>query len=230
MKHKKTFAILATCVFIAGVLGLAGCAGQDKETENPDNATSVIKETPSVFVDDDGDLIQLSPYDDRTNAAWYQQDPFKSYNLNFLHAEQRGCKACHSDLADLVYNCGYYHPGRNGLDVEWSVQTCQGCHSTSGYGIDITEDNRFGDIIHGTHINVDGIQCWNCHASGTSNLIYDYQYEGKMQLWEDARISELRGFTDIPADDFDGTFSYNQDLIMDAEDMPTIAVQFYEYD
>ncbi|ACV22698.1 Oxidoreductase molybdopterin binding domain [Slackia heliotrinireducens] len=225
-RKKKLFALGATAL-LAGALCAVGCA--QTEAENPDDASSVVIENPAVFVDDDGDLIQLAPFDDRTNAAWYQQDPFKQFNTNYLHADQRGCKSCHSDLADLVWNSEYYHPGRYGLNVEWTVQTCRGCHSTSGYGIDITEDNKFGDIMHATHMNVE-TECWSCHATSSSNLIYDSDTEGTMLLWEDARTEELRGFTDIASDDMDGEFTYNQDLVMDVEDLPSIDVQFYEWD
>lgn len=227
LKKAMIACITAGCMLAV----LAGCVSQ-AAPEEQEVSPSAVKTAPEVFVDDDGDLIQLAPFDDRTDAAWYQQAQFKQFNTNYLHADERGCKSCHADLARTVHESAYNHPAQDGLDVDWTILQCRGCHSTSGYQLDITDNNHFADIIHGAHMDVD-TECWNCHATSSANLTTELEGAGKMLLWEDSRAEQLRGFTDIAADDLDeGTFSYNQDLIMalDEDDMPNIAVEYYEND
>ncbi|MEC4273687.1 molybdopterin-dependent oxidoreductase [Adlercreutzia sp. R25] len=220
------------CWALIGTLAVAtGCSGAGALAPEDEVAPDAILTTPAVFVDDDGDLIQLAPDDDASDSVYFQQDPYVQYNTNYLHADERGCKSCHADLKAMLMESAYNHPGRDGVDTEWTVKTCRGCHSSSNNEDYFTESGLFGDLMHATHMDVE-TECWNCHATSSTSMTGHFtDDDGKMLLWEDARANALRGFIDIAADAVDeSAFSFDQEEVVDPETLFNLTPQFYEND
>lgn len=228
MKLRKMGAIISCLALSFALVCVAGCASEGAQQETPDPVEASLH-LPEVFVDDDGDLIQLTPYDTAEDSLYFQQKDYMSRNTRFIHADDRGCKSCHSDLRTLLEESGYEHPGLVGLDVEWSVTTCRGCHSTGTQGY-FTNPDTFADLMHGVHMDVD-TDCWNCHATAQSSMTAELtEDDGEMLLWEEVRMNYLRGFTDIAAEDLTGSFSFTQDPVLDQSDLFNLNMQYYDYD
>lgn len=161
---------------------------------------------------DEGALVQRTPDDD--NSAVYTNPPdAPSYNVEILNADNRGCYACHIDLAETVANMDYDHMDLRG---EWSMQMqvsdCMSCHETNYY---MTTLFTFGELIHGLHSDVQDAQCMTCHASSdtySGDKWNGFQgNEGGLRLWDNVKYDLLRGITQH--DQIEGTFDYDQDLV-----------------
>ncbi len=135
-----------------------------------------------------------------------------AYNTVILKADQRGCAACHNDLAQTLMDCktfvsdGYYRHFElvNEYGIETTVRQCYICH--------VTQDNwlpSLRTLIHSIHDSQNtafgqmGGDCWSCHAVD--------EQSGDIQLWDNVKYTMLHGITATP--DVDGDFSYDQDVL-----------------
>lgn len=224
---KKAFLRACACAALVGLLACAvGCAQSASDADAAADTLDPVKETsyiPNVYVDGDGDLIQITPNEDMDDTAFMKQRRVMPYNTYYVDADHRGCKSCHDDLRQLLYDSDYEHVAINGLDVEWTVDMCLGCHAngTNGY---FTIEHAFATEMHGIHRDV--ADCWNCHDTDTT-------FNGtnpEMKLWDDVSHNKLRGITSIAADDMTGQINFNQDLIMDQDDLYNLNEQYYDWD
>lgn len=152
----------------------------------------------------DGRLVQRTPSEDISSSydaegAYAHPEKNVLYNCAYLKADERGCNACHDDLAALLDGCGYGHSTlTNGMGIDATVQMCVDCH-TVGDGYQTTFYD-FGTLIHGIHQDNPDATCSSCH-----NMTADG--EGVV-LWDAAKHSLLRGIT--PVENVEGAFSWNQ--------------------
>jgi formate-dependent nitrite reductase cytochrome c552 subunit len=100
--------------------------------------------------------------------------PPTAFNLEVLHAQRRGCSACHKgNLASVVQNLpkAGYHPSFAGIahptivtsyGIPFTIEDCLMCHATDA-------KLPFAPYIHGIHldsgsfVNMGG-NCDSCHA------------------------------------------------------------------
>jgi DMSO/TMAO reductase YedYZ molybdopterin-dependent catalytic subunit len=213
-----TAGVLVACVAL--VFGVAGCTQPQEQTEDPYTAELYL---PHVIEDDDGTLIQLTPNESVADAYYFQQEGFVPYNTYYAKSDKRGCKSCHSDLMRLLEEAPYEHIGiGTGLDTEWTVTQCVGCHEFSNDYFTI--ENSFSTMIHALHGEV--AQCWNCHDTSTTSDTSD----SSMYLWDEVRHGKLRGISDIADADMPDTFTFSQDEISDEEYLFNLNAQYYDWD
>lgn len=174
------------------------------QSGTPLKAKAYSAEGPIVTELPDGRLVQRTPSEDITSsydAEGAYAHPSKNvlYNSAYLKADERGCNACHDDLAALLDNCGYGHSTlTNDMGIDITVQMCVDCH-TVGDGYQTTFYD-FGTMIHGIHQDNPDATCNSCH-----NMTADG--EG-VTLWDVTKHSVMRGIT--PVENVEGTFSWNQ--------------------
>lgn len=161
---------------------------------------------PEIIELEDGTLVQRTPTEGAnhtsldTSYTYHLPGDNVPYNTYYLKADSRGCNACHADLAEQLNSMAYDHADlTNSYGIQITLQMCIDCH-TFGYGY-LTNQNSFGSLIHGIH-STGQADCWNCHAATGEGA--------GMQLWDEAKHSQLRGIT--PVADVQGEFSYDQDL------------------
>lgn len=220
-KANKIGIVMATAICVVGIIAAAGCSHAEDETPDPNVVTQYL---PEVVEQADGTLIQRTPSEDvsptEANSALYNH-PEKDvpYNTYYAKADERGCNACHDDLAETLDNMPYGHVSlKNDLGIEITVQQCLDCHSEGpGYQ---TVENSFGTLIHGIHNTTEKAACWNCHNATNDG-------DG-MQLWDVVKHQQLRGIT--PIENVEGAFSFSQD-----ETIPTSSIfdfnwQYYDLD
>jgi DMSO/TMAO reductase YedYZ molybdopterin-dependent catalytic subunit len=222
VKHKKRLivtVVLTACLVFT--IGIAGCTQREQETtEDPYVAELYL---PRVYEDSSGTLIQLTPNETVADAYYFQQEGFVPYNTYYVKADERGCKSCHDDLAKLLDESPYEHIGMNcGVDTEWTVDQCIGCHEFSNDYF--TVEGTFATMIHGLHADV--TDCWNCHDTATTSDTSD----SSMYIWEKVAHRKLRGFTDIADTGLPSAFTYTQDEISDVDTLYNLNAQYYEWD
>ncbi len=134
-----------------------------------------------------------------TFFAWHQQDearafalgiPYTNYNWHAVHAQDRGCNACHGDhLAADVSRVVVARPQpelhgnfTTSYDIPMRVEDCLLCHGPKS-------DLPFAESIHSLHLhsaafaNMSG-NCNSCHATA----------DGKLVLYDDeSRYDALNG-------------------------------------
>lgn len=189
-----------------------------------DEASPANDYAPQVAELADGTLVQRTPTEGANNwtldtsYTYHLPEENVPYNTYFIKADQRGCNACHTDLAEQLNAMPYPHADlTNSYGIQITVQMCIDCH-TFGYGY-MTNQNSFGTLIHGIH-GTGQADCWNCHAATGSG-------DG-MQLWDDVKHDELRGITAVP--NATGEFSYDQDLTTPVEDLFDFDWNYFELD
>lgn len=221
---------------------MAGCAGQNNEEAPESSGDGYVAELyePEVITQEDGTLIQRTPSEDVVTGtldggySYHTPEPENTvpYNTYYLNADEKGCNACHDDLAKTLADGHYLHVNlQNSLGLQITVEQCIDCH-TFGFGYQANQ-RSFGSLIHGIHhidsgaranaANPEGgkIDCWSCHAAVG---------DGKgMQLWDDVKHTELRGITPVPDVQAD-EFSWNQDKLVPAADIFDFNWQYYDYD
>jgi len=245
---RKAITLSIVALFASALLLCAGCTQQTTNELTADVDTSQQFQ-PEVETLDDGTVIQRTPTEsaddttlDTSYIYYYQTDDTTAtepYNTYYLHADEKGCNACHENLADTLANMDYDHVDlRNSYGIQITEQMCEDCH-TFGYGY-ITNQNSFGSLIHGIH-GTDGmgttdddraatatdgkattsdISCWNCHvATGDGD---------GMQLWDDVKHQQLRGITAVA--DVTGDFTYDQSKITAPEDLFDFGWRYYDLD
>lgn len=228
MKGKKAgiVAVVLACVASLVVLGCSNVAEQADvpKSENKAEYVEALYE-PEVVELEDGTLVQRTPTEGAvlatldTSYTYHTPEKAIPYNTYFLNADDRGCHACHDDLAQLLVDSEYPHTDlRNNFGIQITVDMCKDCH-TFGYGY-ITNQNQFGDMIHMIHDTEDKAYCWNCHAGNGDG-------EG-MQLWDEVKYNNLRGITAIA--DVKGEFDWNQDKTTPISELFDFDWNYFEYD
>lgn len=243
MLRKKTTIVTAALACVVAITCSAGCMQASSEPETSqapmESEAGEASEEPSakqdeydpaewqpeVYTDADGDLIQLTPNDGSDDIAYFVQRRQAPANTYWARADNRGCKSCHDDLAALVHDSPYEHPAVSGVDVEWTVDTCLGCHAQGTNGF-FTVEHAFETEIHAIHTDV--ASCFNCHDTASTGN--EAEGDSSMNLWEDVKYQMLRGFTDIAAEDIADTFSYTQDELNDPLHLFNLKAMCYDWD
>ena len=207
--------LMACCAF--GVTAQVNAQSAEGPAEGYTYATEedLAKEaatspSPRVYENERGQLVQITPasaepsyYDN----GLYLMDSTAHNNLVYLRADERGCNACHTDLAQTVYNMGPYYgifhtDLRSGLDTQLTYVQCIDCHRY--YSV-------FEDAIHTIHasemFSAMGGDCWSCHITN----------DGEYVLWDEVKYEKLRGITDVA--NVEGEFVYDQDTLTDDFDV-----------
>lgn len=193
------------------VFTLAGCAAYGGGTTGLAQSVTEVEESaarelmvPVVAEGEDGALYQRTPSDtlyDGNSHTLYPDVP-NEFNTRFLDADNRGCGACHDDMAQTLDDMDYDHPHlSNGYGIEPTVQMCTDCHTTAHEYVD--EDNNFGQLMHQIHADERSVGCWSCHV-GTED-------GNGMQLWDVVKYDWLRGIRDV--ENVEGDFSFTQDTV-----------------
>lgn len=214
----------ASLITVCNMPSEAIASAEENNSEVAQEQTATDQEyAPRVYMDDQGNLIQITPYDDVDNVSYFKQRRLMPWNTYYAHADERGCKSCHDDLRQLLKDSGYEHPSLTGANTEMTVLTCIDCHSagTNGY---FSEPEGFGTMIHGIHSGI--ADCMNCHDTDTTS-------DGSSQtmyIWENVAHSKLRGITRIAAEDQTGEFSWNQDSIDSQDGLYSLNEQYYDWD
>lgn len=122
MRHRS---FLGGLLAVSAVVALAGCSPQAAPAGSTDPSSAGQAESAAAFASfdaipwdetsetgakitvlDEGTKVQRTP--DDTGSAYYTNPPdAPSYNMTYLNADERGCGACHSDLAELVASMQY---------------------------------------------------------------------------------------------------------------------------
>ena len=206
--------VAAGCAVAAGLVALTIGSVQPAEAFQSDATTGEQYEAdleqtwediadeyaPKVTEDADGTLIQRTPQDTSYFQMYYVNDGNLCYNTKYLDADNRGCNACHDDLAQTLQDAPFFHLEMdNGMGTTVTVDDCRICHDY-GYGY-MDKQNQLGTLIHGIH-QQSGVasDCMACHTATSDG-------EG-MQLWDDVKHDVLEGISSVA--DVDGTFSYDQ--------------------
>ena len=212
---------VATCATVAALC--AGCS-QPQEEGTPDPA-AVEQYLPETIELENGTVIQRTPDEGEVRTAldtsypYHNPNDYQPYNTYWIKADDKGCNACHDDLAETLAEMEYSHVDlRNPYGIQITVQMCLDCH-TFGYGYQ-TNQNSFGTLIHGIHETTEKAECWNCHVGTGSG-------DG-MQLWDVAKHSELRGIT--PVADVTGDFSFNQDKTTPVDELFDFGWDYFDLD
>ncbi len=188
---------------------------QDAETQSSwvDSMYETMAEraeayAPRVVTLEDGTQIQRTPADLPTDGFAYFPGETISWNTYYLNADNRGCGACHLDLAQTLADGEYVHIDlKSNLGIQTTVQQCVFCHDFTA-----NEPGRLGAAIHGIHERVDGMSCWNCHAETA---------DGSLALFDVEKYNLFRGIVDVNADALAQTasFTFDQDARGAANDM-----------
>ena len=219
MKHsERAFVIPA----LALAMGLCACASAEgnwmTETQNKMEEDATVNYAPKVRTLANGVQVQRVPGgSDSVNTGSYYGNIFfdrDGFNNKYLDADNRGCGACHTDLATTASTMkGYPHlqfvSNTKGLEIDMNVGQCIICHDYAGGS---TDPIGFGYTMHSIHTKSQaftalGGNCWSCHFATE---------DGKgMQLWDEVKYEHLRGITSIAAEDVKGEFTWDQTTVVD---------------
>ncbi|MEF9879608.1 MAG: molybdopterin-dependent oxidoreductase [Clostridia bacterium] len=226
-----------TVALVAGLLCAVGCAQQGLSgKDSPSSETQYkdsIEESEAYLADEnerwreiskeyapeirtlkDGTKVQRTPTE---YQCYHWNRPYEggtAYNNYYLDADNRGCGACHEDLADTLSNMEYSHPTvwNESLGSKLTVDQCMLCHSAD-------DDYEMGTIMHGVHngernnenFEKRGGKCISCHNM-TEN-------KNGAELWDLVKYDHLDGIIKVP--DVKGDFSFDQTTTVAPEDMFT---------
>lgn len=166
----------------------------DNRAQRDENAKELYKAPVTTL--EDGTQVQPVP-DDR-----------RGYNIGVIHADERGCTACHA-LEDAIEWCPISHNGLNSYgDDPLSVTTCIACHNGQQEPLFGRPGLELADVIHASHMGNAAFEalngsCVSCHEIDTAT--------GAMPLWDEVKYDRMQGFTLVP--DVAGTFSFDQDVL-----------------
>ncbi len=243
-RHVKTAVVVCALAIACMALALTACGGtpggQTEEptgTVEPTGTAGVVADmyarmaeraeryAPKVVTLGDGTEVQRTPseYD---SGIYHQPGETISYNTYYLDADNRGCNACHADLAETLNGMDYAHADlSNPYGIQITAQTCKGCHNPGSYDVYyVTEEYGFGTLVHGLHYGTSNPDftgdCMSCHNATE---------DGKgMVLWDAVKHELLRGIVDVP--DVTGDFEFTQDMVTSAEDLFNYAWLYYDND
>ncbi|HJH42914.1 MAG TPA: molybdopterin-dependent oxidoreductase [Rubneribacter badeniensis] len=223
--------LLTVCVSCAPQQASPGQTDEGETTAGLSAAASTVSiiesdpYNPIVKEREDGTLVQRTPTEGEVTTAldssytYHLPENNVPYNTYYLKADEKGCNACHDDLAETLAAMTYPHVDlRNPFGIQTTVQMCKDCH-TYGYGY-LTNQESFGSLIHGIHNTSEKAECWNCHVGTGSG-------DG-MQLWDEAKHDQLRGIT--PIANVTGEFSYDQDKLIPASDLFDFGWNYFDLD
>jgi hypothetical protein len=141
--------------------------------------------------------VAASPEQDQARAA-AMAFPYTTYNWQVIHAQDRGCSACHADhlAADVsalaVRRLKPDHHGIFVVSVPMRVEDCLPCHGPGG------SKPPFAPVIHALHLHSAaftgmGGNCDTCHVITN----------GKFLLYDDeTRYGIMNGVEQIPTPAF----------------------------
>lgn len=227
MKRPSSKALLTCAVGTALALGaIAGCAPQNAvEVQQEEAAAEKAQQDELGFVDRmysnmekraeeyapeirtlaDGTQIQRTPDEFADSGLSYFPGETISYNTFYLDGDNRGCGACHDDLAETLAQSDYTHIDlRSSLGIETTVEQCLFCHSSTA-----NEAKGLGTVLHTIHKSVDDANCWSCHNATEDGA--------GLQLYDLVKHQMFRGVVKVP--DVQGEFSFTQDKVVAPEDM-----------
>jgi len=178
-----------------------------------EHAANLEAYAPKITTLSNGVQVQRVPAP--ANADYVFENYFDNYantyyNIEYLNAEQRGCAACH-DMMTLTDNFKHqtHITMQNGMGIEPNVRTCQDCHAMSY--LETTFANQM-HVLHGPAnkaFTALGGDCWSCHHLNDNR---------EMALWDDVKHSVMRNIAKVPGEQMNGTFSWNQDKVLSADD------------
>lgn len=234
---RRKFA-LVTAMLIAGSLCAVGCTQQGAPEGDGSSSEEVqykdsIEESeaflaqenerwreinkeyaPEIRTLEDGTKVQRTPTEYQCYHWNRPYDEGTSYNNYYLDADNRGCGACHEDLADALSKMEYSHPTvwNDALGSKLTVDQCLLCHSAD-------DDLEMGTIMHGIHYgkrngdNFDerGGECISCHNITENG--------NGAELWDEVKYDHLDGILKVP--DVKGDFTFDQSTTTAPEDMYT---------
>lgn len=221
MKKQSLILVLLLCVLTFGVASA-------EETENAfDRAEQYLDDVndtwnqiaedyaPEIRTLKNGVKIQRTPSEYGIYGWMWQSDTI-SYNNYYLHADKRGCEACHQSLNETLQNSKYQHPAfwNDSLGVWTTVNQCQICHTYApGY---IAKQYDFGTLMHGIHYGTGkkGFEALNGDCMSCHNMTTD----GKgVQLWDVVKYDKMVGMVDVP--NVQGEFSFDQEKVQEMKDV-----------
>lgn len=147
-----------------------------------------------------------------------QRTPDGTYNTDVLKGDARGCYACHGNLNELMLGMDPEHNPSYGLkNVEPGIEQCLGCHTNASYAGDL------GMMLHAIHgVAMGGsasAECFNCHSTTA---------DGEMVLWDEVKHEQFHGISSVA--DVTGTFAWDQDYTVSADEMPNTQWMSNYYD
>lgn len=163
------------------------------------------KYAPEIRELSDGTLIQRTPDEFSDSGTSYFPGETISYNTYYLDGDNRGCGACHDDLAVTLALSEYTHIDlRSGLGIETTIDQCLFCHAYTA-----NETANLGTALHTIHKKVEEADCWSCHNATEDG--------NGLQLFDQVKYQLFRGIIDVS--NVQGEFSFTQDKVVDSEDM-----------
>ena len=217
MGLRKRFLIAGAAAAAACLLaGVIGCTQAEEPTPDPEEVTQYAPEVRRMA---NGKLVQLTPVDSRSDAYYFQQRDFVPYNTYWIDADNRGCKSCHDDLKAVLDESPYQHAGiGTGVDTEWTIDTCLGCHNGLPEGY-FTEEGTFPTVMHAIH--QDKAECFQCH-----DISEDwYTGEDGMAMWDSVKHAKMRGIVWLTEEYLPEEFTYTQEYVTDAETLFDLGAQ-----
>ena len=216
-KTMKLVALIGILVLALATSAFAESLPQATVTERTSwekNAEADAKYAPEVRVLENGVRIQRTPYNTGaldTSAGNVEAKTIKSWNTYFLDADNRGCTACHTiedalEMMETYHGIIYF-----GYNNEQGLQNCFGCHSFY--------DNNMRSAIHTLHERSDAFEamggnCSSCHyidRKDDGTIVYE--------RWDYVKYDVLKGLENIPAENMNTTFAWNQTEITPHEKM-----------
>ena len=217
-KQLKIISLVCAMLMMFNIVAFADEAPKQADlserTSWEKNAAVNDKYAPRVTVMENGVRVQKTPYNKHaldTQAGDVESKTVTSWNNYFLDADNRGCTACHT-IEDALEKMESYHGIiYMGYNSEQGLQNCFGCHSFY--------DNRMRDAIHTLHkrnntFKLMGGTCESCHyinRAEDGTITYE--------RWDYVKYDVLYGLEDVPADQMNTTFTWNQTEVTPHENM-----------
>lgn len=227
--NRKIIAMAAGACLALSLLGAAACSPQ---AEAPSIANQPKVEAADSTGDARTDAAQAEaaaepangaaasaelPGDFQNKAASELTDT--DFNTNFVNDANRGCKACHEDLWDVMNDLSpiqHVLTSTPGYGQTYNVTDCLSCHH---YNVK-AGGPKLSDILHSSHYanptftETQHGNCWSCHATNLAGELvlwdlYKYTdelggYKGSagdsMQMWLNLRTWSNNSMVDIVSD------------------------------
>lgn len=182
------------CLLVAGGLGAGVFQASTVVADQSVNvgAVEVDPNAPTVKVLEDGRIVQRTP-----NSSG-------NFNARILMANDRGCGACHADLADTLEGMlpeTEHLLIASGVDTDLGVEQCLTCHHEGQYR------QSLGTLLHAMHAQV--AECFDCHDANA--------LDNEMTLWDMVKYNHLNGIASVG--NVEGEFTWTQDSVIPVEDL-----------
>ncbi len=186
---------------------------------------------PEIRTLADGTKVQRTPSEYHMYQSTKAFREGISYNNYYLDADNRGCGACHEDLADTLKNMDYPHNSvwNDALGTCITVDQCMLCHSED-------DDWEMGTLMHGIHYGERCVEAFE-NKGGTCNSCHNMTegYDAaannpapRIELWDDVKYKHMWGVTKVK--NVEGEFSFDQTTTTAPEDMFTYDWLYSDYD